>query len=280
MADGGFRKKLERDATQAILINAFFRWESALILAVTIILTVFFAILGSVFIPYIGGPVLGIGVFAAGMVAETAFLLKSLFDERRAAGAVSKLFKKEFNPARLNSRKSRQRLKKAQTYIMEVESAIAKTPQGPIRDRMTRTIESMQKWVEAIYRMSTRIDAYEGDRIISQDLRSVPVAIANLRRKLAVENDPPVREQIERTIADKERQMEQLTRLKNTIERAEYQMESTLSAMGTVYAQLQMLGTARDSEEIINRLQDNIDEQVDSLQDLNDAMDEMYTSSA
>jgi chromosome segregation ATPase len=145
-----------------------------------------------------------------------------------------------------------------------------------LRDRLARATEPVDDWIEAIYRLATRLDAYERNRVLKQDLHSVPLAIENFKQRLAQENDPAVLQTLRNTIVDKERQWEYLSKLQNTMENAEYQMESTLAALGTVYAQLQTLDLRGAEKGHADRLRQEIDEQVAQLQDLSEAMDEVY----
>ena len=60
------------------------------------------------------------------------------------------------------------------------------------------------------------------------------------------------------------------------MDRAELQLENTLTALGTVYSQALLLD-ARDMDSTkTQRLRDNISEQVASLNDLQSSLDEVY----
>jgi multidrug resistance efflux pump len=86
-----------------------------------------------------------------------------------------------------------------------------------------------------------------------------------------------VRATLNNTIADKQRQWEQLSHLQNTMEKAQYQLDSTLAALGTVYAQLQTIDLQGSDKGHVERLREDIGEQVSQLQDLSQAMDEVYS---
>jgi uncharacterized protein YoxC len=117
------------------------------------------------------------------------------------------------------------------------------------------------------------------NKVIERDLKNVPAAIESYQQKLEEETDPDVRRQLEKTIADNERQLQTLQNLENNIEKASYQLDSTISALGTIYSQLLLVGSKDESGTKINRLQDEISEQVYRLEDLTEAMDEVYQSS-
>jgi hypothetical protein len=147
-----------------------------------------------------------------------------------------------------------------------------------LRDRLARATEPVGDWIEAICRLATRLDTFEQNMVLKRDLRSVPFEIDNFKKRLAQENDPAVEATLRNTIADKERQWEQLSQLQNTMEKAEYQMESTLAALGTVYAQMQSIDLRGAEKGRADRLRQDIDEQVAQLQDLSEAMDEVYAA--
>ena len=75
------------------------------------------------------------------------------------------------------------------------------------------------------------------------------------------------------TIRSKEAQWENLQKLQNTMEKAEFQLEDTLAALGTLYTQLQLIGAKDVDSGRTQRLQEDIAGQIASLQDVAEAMD-------
>lgn len=264
---------LERRARRAIFWHALLRWESAVIIALTLVVSASLGLLGVAnFVP-LWWALVALGI---GSLTEAMIFISSLTDEEENARVVAEVFRSQFKPKRLRSPKFRTQLNKALEYQGLIASTIQRTQQGVLHDRLARATEPVDDWIEAIYRLATRLDVYEQNRVIKQDLRTVPKAIESFKRRLAIEDNPAVQETLRNTIADKQRQWQHLSHLQDTMERAEYQLESTLAALGTVYAQLQTLdmrGTERDRAE---RLRQEIDEQVAQLQDLSQAMDEVY----
>ncbi|MEL6270164.1 MAG: hypothetical protein AAFR22_10165, partial [Chloroflexota bacterium] len=63
----------------------------------------------------------------------------------------------------------------------------------------------------------------------------------------------------------------------NSMKRAEIQLESTLSSLGTVYAQMALLGTKEVDGARAQRLRLEIHDEVAGLQDTIDAMDEVQS---
>jgi biopolymer transport protein ExbB/TolQ len=268
-----FTDQLERRARRAIFWHSLWRWESAVILALTLVLSAFLAMLALVgLFPWLWTYI----ALGGGFLAELLIFVSSLTDEEDNARVVAAMLRDEYNPKRLHSLKLQAQLDKALEYRGLIANTARRTREGVLRDRLARATEPVDDWIEAIYRLAVRLDAYERNRVLKQDLRSVPLAIENFKQRLTQENDPAVLQTLRNTIADKERQWEYLSKLQNTMENAEYQMESTLAALGTVYAQLQTLDVRGAEKGHADRLRQEIDEQVAQLQDLSEAMDEVY----
>jgi hypothetical protein len=108
----------------------------------------------------------------------------------------------------------------------------------------------------------------------------VEPAIETLKKRLAAEDDDTVKRQISQAIAQRQIQQENLRKLENVMERAEFQLESTLTAMGTVYSQMKLLGSRDVTSGRAQRLQQDITDQVQGLQDVVQTMDKVYHTGA
>jgi len=268
---------LERRARRAIFWHALLRWESAVIIALTLVIFAFLALLslvpGSSFSFVWALVALGIG-----LLTEATVFYSSITDEEENAQVVATLLRAQYKPKHLRSRKRKAQLNKALEYQALIIGTVQRTREGVLHDRLARATEPVDDWIDAIYRLAARLDVYDQNQVIKRDLRSVPVSIENFKNRLAEEDDPAVQKTLRNTVADKERQWEYLSHLQNTMERAEYQLESTLAALGTVYAQLQAIDVRGAEKGRAERLRQDIDEQVAQLQDLGEAMDEVYAA--
>lgn len=268
-----FGDELRSRALRAMLSHAFFRWESAVTIAVFfIVLPALTLFLGPSWLPWLPWWVW----LLIGGVAETAIIWTSLSDETTAARVVAEMFRRQFDPHTLRQKSLRERVEKALAYRVRIEEVVRRTQKGLLRDHLTETARQITTWVEQVYLLAQRLDAYASDPVLKQDLRAVPLAIKNFRKRLETEDDEAVRAQLQETIAGKEAQWAHLQRLQNTMERAEYQLENTLAAMGTVYAQLQLMGAKDIDSGRAQRLREDIADQVAALQDVLETMDEVY----
>jgi hypothetical protein len=265
--------ELRQRAQRAILTNALMRWESATLLALTIIGGTIAGLLALV------GLVSGlwpVGILAGGLIAWVAVFTSSLSDEEDNARVVAMALREHFDPKRLRSVKLRAQVDQALNYRDMLTKTIEASRDGVLRDRLSRTIESVDQWIEAIYHIANRLDAFEANTTIQQDMRSVPKAIETYRSRLKLETDEAVVASLEDTLAIKERQGQQLSDLQGTMERASYRLESTLAMLGTIYAQLQGIDLRAAEKGRTEEIRSDINEQVLQLQDLGEAMDEVY----
>jgi len=269
MAKGLFRTELERRAWQAMLSFAIFRLESALTIAVTIILIFLFP---SPFPWWQWWYWLIIGV-----AAEALIIYTSLSDASLAQKVVSDMLRGEFNARELRSAKYRDKVEKALEYRERIEGIIRQSRQGVLREHLQEDARRITEWVSNVFGLAKRLDAYENDEIIERDRQSVQRAIKDFEARLRLESDAAVRAQMQETIRSKKTHWDNLQRLQNTMEKAEFQLENTLSAMGTVYAQLQLIGAKDVDSSRARRLREDIAEQVTALQDIAEAMDEVYS---
>ena len=264
---------------KAILTFALFRTQNALLIGALIIMSGCAAL-------FLASPLgLPLGLAAGGLgglfiiaLAEVLFLYLSFKDEKLHAQAVADLLKPQINfePARIADRELSARVDKAMEYWARIDDTVAKAPKGVLRDRLERATQEVTHWLQAVYNLAERVDKFRENKLIERDLESVPQAIATYRRKLADEDSPEVRRQLERTIADKERQLRILEDLQNSMEKADYQLDSTIASLGTIYSQLLLVGNKEEEGSRINRLQAEVSEQVNQLEDLAQAMDEVY----
>ena len=264
------QETLRKRATSAIIENAIFDWKSGVVIALTILITVF--------------PPINEGwrwyYLAGGAVMWLALFVSILTDPTANAKAVAELLRHDFNPQELRSQSARDEIEKALEYRKRIAETIARTREGVLREHLRDTATQIDEWIGNLYQLAQRLDAFEADEVIRQDMRSVPQAIQNLATKLKGEDDASVREQMVQTIESKKAQLANLQQLENMMQKAELQMDSTLTAMGTIYSQLLIIGVKDIDSGRAQRLREDITEQVKQLHDVVSSMDEVYRAGA
>lgn len=260
--------ELRRRAMWAMWSYAFFRWESAVVIALVILLTFFLPQPFPWWQPWYW--------IAGGVVAELALIYSSFTDPEVGARVVAEMLRETFNPRRLQNPANQARVEKAFQYRAQIEAAIRAQRDSLLRDHLQQTARGIDAWITGIYSLAERLDRYQNDAIIAQDMKTVPQSIAALQARLRNEDDPAVRAQLEATIRDKQAQLESLRSLENLMERADSQLEGTLSALGTVYAQIQYVGAKDIDSGQAQRLRQEIADRVAALQDLVNSVDDVY----
>jgi hypothetical protein len=273
MAKSSFQEELERKAGRAILIRSVYRWESAVIIALTLSLALL--TLAGV-IPALFGVFQWWFWLVLGALGEVGLVWSSVRDPEFRAKAVSDMFREKFKSRQIKNKALRQRVEKALDYREGIDKVIAKSREGVMRDHMKDVSMGITHWMENVFRLARRLDAYMADEMLRKDQQSVEPEIETLKKRLALEDDDAVKRQISQTIAQKQIQRDNLDKLQNVMERAQFQLESTLTAMGTVYSQMMLLGSRDVASGRAQRLGQDIDDQVQALQDVVETMDEVY----
>ena len=150
---------------------------------------------------------------------------------------------------------------------------------GAMRLSFQETLDEIDDWIENIYRLARRMDVFEDDAILARDRRAVPDELRKLRQRLSSESGVTVREELGQAIQLKEQQLTNLNKVADNMKRADIQLDNTLAALGTLYAQMQVIDTKDLDSARARRLRDEIHDEVTELEDTILAMDEVYSSS-
>jgi hypothetical protein len=265
------REQIRERAWNAILSAAFFSIESAVIIALSI------ALFGLGYQPFDWWQNWFWLVFGA--IAEALYLGVTVTDPKAAQNAVDRMLTDRYDPHDIRNPVARERLTRALEYRRLIGEA-AQRHSGLMRSSIKQTANEVNDWIEQIYLLGKRMDDFEENAIINRDRRMVPQDLENLRRRLQIEKDSAVRAQLEEAVQTKETQLANLRTLENNIKRADIQLDHTLSALGTVYTQVQLIDAKDLDSARAKRLQDEIRDEVNSLQDTLTAIDEVQSYSA
>ncbi len=260
---------LRSRAWSAILSYAIFRWESAVTIALMILLAYF------VPRPFDWWQWWYWLIIAA--VAEALIIYTSIGDVDTGAAVVAEMFRQEYNPGVIKSAKYRGQVERALTYRSRIEDAIRKSEAGMLQQHLLESTSGIADWIAQIFRLAQRLDAYDRDEMIKQDTTTAPAELKALTLRVQREADPAVRDEAQQALQSKQAQMANLQRLTRTMEQAELQLDTTLTALGTVYSQLVLIHSKDDVQDSRSqRLREDIADQVAKLNSLQEAMDEVY----
>jgi hypothetical protein len=263
---------IERQARRAIFEHAILRVENAVLLALAILLAFFLPNPLPALLPWWGAWTwLLLGAAGVALVSFSA-----LKDPQEREKAVERLFREKYNVNGLRDRPLRDKLKKAEEYHQQIKATVKTQKDGVLKERMQRTTGEIYDWIGNMVRLARRLDSYRVDPIIKGDREELVRSIPALEARLRQEADPRVRQQLETTLADQRRLQENIGELDNRMQRADLQLDSSLAALGTVYSQLLLIGSKEVDSDRAERLSADISNEVVSLQDVVDSINEVY----
>jgi chromosome segregation ATPase len=271
---GETRENLEKRAQRAILQHAFFRWESGVVIALTVLLAAFSALFADVSVllaPWVW--------LLGGTIAEALLVYSSLSDPENNRQVVAAMLKDEFHPERLADKRLREQVQEALDYRSRITTAIRERRESVLKDNLSATAGQIDEWLESIYNLAQRLDRFQQEKnILERDKKRATARIRELTQKLQREEDEAVRSQIQTTTENLQRQYSTILQLENTMERAQLQLETTLSSLGTIYSQTMLVGAKDIDSGRAKRLRQEISEEVQELDNILVAMDEVYAS--
>lgn len=263
---------IERQARRAIIERALIRVENAVILAGAILLAFFLPDPLPNLLPWWGAWTwLALGVGAVALIVASA-----LTDKQEAEKAIEQLFEQEYNVNGLRDRALKEKLKRAEEYHKQIKAVVSTQRDGALKERMERTTGQIYDWIGHMVRLARRIDAYRNDPIIQGDRNELKQSIPRLESRAQQETNPQLRDQVQTTLSDQRRLAENLAELDNRMKRADLQLDSSLAALGTVYSQLLLVGSKEVDSGRAERLQADIADEVTSLQDVVNSINEIY----
>lgn len=269
---------LEKRTQKAIIQESFFRAESALVIALTLLLSAASALsFLNVNLPFVGDkPYLWLLV---GVLLEAVIIYSSMTDEKFGQQVVEKLLHEEYKPERIDDESLRSQINEALDYRSRIDNGIRQQKSSMVTDELAQTASQIDDWLSNMYDLALRIDRYQHEKaILERDRKRAETRLAQLKKEYETAKNPAVKEQTELTMEGLQRQLQTLDTLDNTIKRARLQFESSLTHLGTIYSQT-MLVDAKDIDKArARRLREEIVDEVTELNDILNSMDDVYTT--
>lgn len=269
------KEPLEKRAQKAMLQHAFFRWESAVVIAITLLLTVFGPQINAVdFLP-------AWAWLLGGLVAEGLLVYSSYTDPETGRKVVAEMLKNDFEPERLADKKLQSQVEEALDYRSRITAAIHDRRDSVLKDSLAETAAEIDEWLVSIYNLARRLDRYRQEKeVLERDKNRAAERIRQLEARSDVETDPEVKKQIAVNSESMKRQISTIEAVEKTMDRANLQLENTLSSLGTIYSQTMLAGAKDIDSARAKRLSQDIQDEVQELDNILVAMDEVYAESA
>jgi hypothetical protein len=260
------RFDLREKARRAIVQYAIFRWENAVVLAGTIVLTGFFPH------PFPWWPVWGWPLL--GLIGIAAIFTSSLTNVEANAALLMKLSQEEYDVKKIKLPELRKDVELALEYQQRIQKQVQE--KGAIWVRPEDTANQLDKWIENLYRLARRLDAYRRDTLIQNQLTTVPKEIEQLANRRKNESNPVFERELDDVLESKKTQLETLQALADRMRQAELQLAQTLSAMATVDSQVKLIDAQDVDSSRSENLRSEIREEIEQLNDLISSINEVY----
>jgi hypothetical protein len=267
-------EEMKQQIQKAVLSYAFFRPESAVVIAITIL--------------FVGLSLLNLSWFPGkwwlwllfGLISEALIMLTTWRDEGLYKQVMDKMFHQEFDIKKLRSSDLRQKLSKALEYRDLIVKEIEREEEPVLDEHLSDMARGLEDWIAQVYHLAQGLDVYRRDPVIARDMETVPEELEKYEKLLTREKGGAVRGELERTVTIKRSQWDTLKNLRDTMAKAQLQLENTLAAMSTVYTQVVLLGAKDVDSSRAQRLQQDMTEQISALEDIGATMDEVYQMSS
>lgn len=263
-----FGSKLTKHKMSVIVQYALFRMENALIVAGVILLTWLLPR------PFPWWP--GWGWFLLGVIGVAAVFYSSYTNVQANMQLLLNEFQSQFDLGQIKLDELRQNVETALEYQRRIEVNVRKQGGGLLWDRPENTADQLDDWIVNIYQLALRVDTYRRDALLKQERENVPKEIEALRLRRKHERSAEFQKDLDRAIETKHQQQEAMAALDVRMKQAELQLSQSLSALATIDSQVQLIEVQDADSGKSERIQADIHEQVNRLNDLMLSINEVY----
>jgi len=159
------RSEIQNQAEGTLLQYAIFRWENAVILGLTIMLTFLWPI------------------------------YSSMKDSENNSEVLLRAFQEQFDPSQIQDPNLRKDVESALEYQRRIESEVHQQKAGLMQDRLADSAGQISEWLSNVYQLAQRLDTYRRDDLLDRERSSLPGEIKELEQQRAREHNPDVLEQ-------------------------------------------------------------------------------------
>lgn len=262
------RSEIQQKAQSTLVQYAIFRVESALIIAMALILTFVYPR------PFFWWP--RFGWLLLGAVALGVIVYSSLTDAEANAEILLSVFQDQFNPRTIADKDLRLKVESALEYQRRIETQVRQQGGGLIRDRLNDTAGQITAWLSSIYEIARRLDSYRTDDLIERERATLPKEIDQLMAQRRNEKNEKVQAQLDSVITSKRNHWQAIRALDARMQEASLQLDQSLTALATIYSQIQLIDAQSVGSGRAERLQADIREQVARLNDLVASINDVY----
>jgi hypothetical protein len=260
--------RLSRKKKLTLLQYALFRWENAVLLAGGGLLSFL------VPAPFLWWPAWGwMALSSIGVLTVTG---TSLANPAAGHRLLLEDFQGKYHPALLRDPELRRDVEMSLEYQRRIENRVRSKESDILWDSPEETANQLEGWIDNIFQLSLRLDAYRGDALLKRQRAEVPKMLAERRARRAREKNETLRKESELSIVSTQKQWDALQALDFTMKKAEIQLEQSLAALATVNSQVGLIEAQDADTGRAARIRADILEQVNRLNDLVASINEVY----
>lgn len=172
------------------------------------------------------------------------------------------------------------KLQRAADYRKQIDRLVKQHKDGPFADQLAPVSQHLNRWENHLRQLARRVQDFEANPVLQRDLQEVPAAIERLEEQRVTEDNPQIQTEIDEALAGYRAHQDQLAKLTTLMRRTELDIDETLAAIGAIHSQVQLLDANQIDRARAKRLSADVSEEALRLDDLLDAMDEVYDESA
>jgi hypothetical protein len=213
-----------------------------------------------------------------GLAFYAAFVWWTLRDEEQ----IHKVIIEELYPERsADLRKLRGKyasiMQEALDDRKRIEKAVSESPQA-IQRALADTLEQVGAITDNIYEISYKSQSLE-ESLGPVDEAEEQKEAARLRQAIERTDDPYLKKQYEGTLETKLELLENLTKIRNALERWHAQLQRAATTLDNLYSQVLMIRSAeiRNLTEATDVVSQSLRQQVEELRLTSEAMDEVFS---
>jgi hypothetical protein len=256
--------------------HAVFRWESAVIVGLTVVgsaASTAFATSGA--IPgwsWLACLLLGLG-------GEAALIYASLHDPESHRKVISQLLREKFRPEQLLDADLRRKVLSSLDYRSRIDALIRTGALAEGRRGDSGLALQFDGWISNVYKLAKRLDDFKKEVSRNDDNALASVErVMHLRTRLEQEQDLKTREEIENTIRSHEKFLGNVGEIEKAVERAGLKLEQSISQLGTIYSQTLLMDARGTEASRAQDLREEITAEVEQLDQTVAAFERVYVS--
>jgi hypothetical protein len=199
-----------------------------------------------------------------------------------SATVIFKLFKVVFETWQISSLPGSmaQSLQDARDYARRIKRMAQQHPPGPMQDRLNRMTYPVDEWLTNLNRLEQALSRLYKHRDIKRELRRVTLEIEQIQRQLLICRDPEAAS-LRALMQSKKKHYAVLEELQSFRNQTELRIRKIASDLGAAYSEMTLVSAKGDfNDNRFQRLDDDLQDNLNSLRDILAAMDEMGYSSA